>query len=202
MAISALAVLAFVSLGGPPADAEVKRVGWVVQQVGAATSERAGHRVILAIGASVYRADVIRTAEDGRVKVEFADGTIVAVGGGGELVVAEYAVDGDDRLGAILSLLRGIIRATVAAALPSAEFEVETRAAVASVRSTDFMVEAEDGHSAVVVLDGRVAVAAGAGAVVLGPGEGTDVDQGASPTQPKSWGRKRVDSFIARTRLP
>jgi hypothetical protein len=204
--VACLCLLALIGLyAAPPAIAGPARVGEIIGQSGQATVERVNGTVGLAIGAAVYESDRIVTGPDGRIKVRFKDGTIVAVSNDSELVVADYVTDKDrDRVGAVLSLLLGILRATVAGGGAQGGFEIETRIAVASVRSTDFMVEAKGGHAAVVVLDGTVEVAgAGTGStVILEPGEGTDVEAGAPPGTPKRWGQARVDAFLARTAVP
>jgi hypothetical protein len=52
----------------------------------------------------------------------------------------------------------------------------------------------------VLVLQGRVAVRRprGGNQVVLGPGEGVDVDPGSEPLAVKRWGQPRIDALLAR----
>ena len=180
-------------------------VGKVVDQRGAVTVIRQDRAVALVIGAPVFRRDQIHTGADSRVKLELIDGTVLAIGSGSQLTVAEYVTDGDQgRLQGAISLLLGILRATVATGLSPGAFDVESRAAVASVRSTDFIMEATNGHCAVLVIEGEVAVSptsAGTGeGVTLDAGQGTDVETDSPPTEPKIWGQSRVDAFLARTR--
>ena len=60
--------------------------------------------------------------------------------------------------------------------------------------------------TAIVALEGQVAIRniepAVAGEVVLGPGEGTTVNDSAPPTTPTVWGDARRNQFIARTTVP
>jgi len=81
---------------------------------------------------------------------------------------------------------------------------VTTGTAIASVRSTDWVIEAKPDDTAVFVVDGRVQVVnrGQTGGVLLYPGFGTDVRPDSPPTTPKRWGQARVDSALARTRLP
>ena len=79
-------------------------------------------------------------------------------------------------------------------------FEVTTPQAIAAVRGTKWAVDAADDKTSVFVARGRVAVGRSAGGgprVVLGPGEGVDVE----PTGPlivKRWAPARVAALMAR----
>jgi ferric-dicitrate binding protein FerR (iron transport regulator) len=78
-------------------------------------------------------------------------------------------------------------------------FKVLTPQAIAAVRGTKWAVDAADGKTSVFVADGRVGVsrrARGRG-VVLGPGEGVDVEATGS-LEVKRWGQPRIDALMAR----
>ena len=79
-------------------------------------------------------------------------------------------------------------------------FEVTTPQAIAAVRGTKWAVDSKDARASVLVLRGQVAVRrpAGAGQVVLGPGQGVDVDPGTDPLVVKRWPQPRVDALLAR----
>jgi len=79
-------------------------------------------------------------------------------------------------------------------------FEVTTPQAIAAVRGTKWAVDAQETRTSVLVLRGRVAVRrpAGAGQVVLGPGQGVDVDPGTDPLVVKTWAPARVTALLAR----
>src|SRR5205085_8225101 len=79
-------------------------------------------------------------------------------------------------------------------------FEVTTPQAIAAVRGTKWAVDVQETRTSVLVLRGRVAVRrpAGAGPVVLGPGQGVDVDQGTAPLVVKRWQPARVAALLAR----
>ncbi|MET0720718.1 MAG: FecR domain-containing protein [Tardiphaga sp.] len=79
-------------------------------------------------------------------------------------------------------------------------FEVITPQAIAAVRGTKWAVDAEGAKTSVFVDTGRVAVrrVAAPGQVVLGPGEGVDVDGGTAPLEVKRWGAPRVAALMAR----
>ncbi|WP_061023103.1 FecR domain-containing protein [Bradyrhizobium sp. CCH5-F6] len=78
-------------------------------------------------------------------------------------------------------------------------FKVLTPQAIAAVRGTKWAVDVADAKTSVFVADGRVGVsrrARGRG-VVLGPGEGVDVEA-TGPLTVKTWGQPRVDALMAR----
>ena len=79
-------------------------------------------------------------------------------------------------------------------------FEAITPQAIAAVRGTKWAVDAEGAKTSVFVDSGRVAVrrVAAPGQVVLGPGEGVDVDSGATPLGVKRWPAPRVAALLAR----
>ncbi|MDJ0948106.1 MAG: FecR family protein [Alphaproteobacteria bacterium] len=189
---------------GHPAAAEMRQVGEILLSRGAVTAERTDGPVALAPGAPIYLADQIVTGPKARAKLRFSGGTVVALGAESRLNVAEYASEAGQRESSILSLLGGILRITVSPTNRPARFDLQTQTAVASARSTDFIVEARPETSAVFVIEGRVAVARpdGRDEVELDPGFGTDVAAGAAPKAPKKWGQKRVEDVLARTHVP
>ncbi|WP_291865897.1 FecR domain-containing protein [Bradyrhizobium sp.] len=79
-------------------------------------------------------------------------------------------------------------------------FQVTTPQAIAAVRGTKWAVDVQATRTSVLVLRGRVAVRrpAGAGQVVLGPGDGVDVDPGTAALVVKRWPQPRVDALLAR----
>ena len=79
-------------------------------------------------------------------------------------------------------------------------FKVLTPQAIAAVRGTRWAVDVADTKTSVFVANGRVGVtrrAARGRGVVLGPGEGVDVEA-TGPLTVKTWGRPRVDALMAR----
>ena len=78
-------------------------------------------------------------------------------------------------------------------------FKVLTQQAIAAVRGTRWAVDVADAKTSVFVADGRVGVShrtRGRG-VVLGPGEGVDVEA-TGPLTVKQWGQPRIDALMAR----
>lgn len=79
-------------------------------------------------------------------------------------------------------------------------FRVTTPQAIAAVRGTKWAVDAQETRTSVLVLRGQVAVRRprGAGQVVLGAGDGVDVEPGTAPLVIKRWPQPRVDALLAR----
>jgi len=80
------------------------------------------------------------------------------------------------------------------------KFQVNTPQAIAAVRGTRWAVDVAEGKTSVFVVHGRVNVGRRSGAdrqVVLGPGEGVDVEASA-PLVVKRWAPARVSALMAR----
>jgi hypothetical protein len=104
--------------------------------------------------------------------------------GGGVTIVAENGArftlldrDGNGRVDSV-ELSSKALLLEVPKKAGGNRFEVMTPQAIAAVRGTKWAVDTTEGKSSVFVVNGRVSVArrAGANRVVLGPGEGVDVE--------------------------
>jgi hypothetical protein len=187
----------------------VRSIGLVGELVGQCLVSRHGETEPrpLTLGAELYEGDSVRTAAGARLKLEFIDGSVVQLGEGTELALEWFLYAPEEQTqNVLLQASAGIFRVIAELLLPRSAFVVQTATAAASVRGTDWIVEAAPGATAIVVLDGRVAVrnaaAAVPGEVVLQPGEGTTVEAGLAPRPPSVWGDARRNSFIARTAVP
>jgi hypothetical protein len=183
-----------------PGPARAETVGRVVEQAGDVFFVRDGEAALLHPGDDLAAEDRIVTAPKAKVVIRFEDGSLCAIGPDSEVLLADLAAP----QGGWLDLVHGIVRLILAPGDRAAEAGVRTRAAVASVRSTEFIVDATLNHAAVFVATGTVVVTGrltGA-SVTLGPGEGTDVRLREVPTAPKRWGEKRVQDVMARTVVP
>jgi len=77
-------------------------------------------------------------------------------------------------------------------------FQVITPQTIAAVRGTKWAVDSAEGKTSDFVVNGRVSVARRAGrGVVLGPGQGVDVEA-TSPLTVKRWAPARVAALMAR----
>ena len=203
--LTALRVVAFslivFGVCAPVSAEEEDAVGQVVRQQGPVTALRQSVPRALRLGAPVYRGDRIITGVASKIEIEFSDGFALSVGSDSDVEIIEFARGGRNR--GSLSLLFGIIRTSLSD-LWTDGFVVRTRAAIASVRSTDWVSEAREDRSSVFVVSGSVEVTGVADGtrVLLSQDEGTDVKIGGAPTPPKRWGSARVDDVLSRTRLP
>jgi ferric-dicitrate binding protein FerR (iron transport regulator) len=79
-------------------------------------------------------------------------------------------------------------------------FQVITPQAIAAVRGTKWAVDVEQSKSSVFVVTGRVAVRRpnSKAGVILGPGEGVDVEEGSGPLTVRRWPAERVSALMAR----
>jgi hypothetical protein len=203
-------VLLLVVLGAGPAGAQApEAIGSVSALTGQAQVTSAGQSQArpLAPGAEVFEGDRIRTAPDAKLRLSLEDGSVLTLGAATELSLNRfhYAPERAAR-NVLLEVPRGIIRVLVELLVAHSTFEVQSNTAVASVRGTEWIAEAAADATAIVALDGRVAVRNAqpeiAGEVVLFPGDGTTVRPAQPPPAPTQWGAARKNAFIERTALP
>ena len=183
--------------------AEPHTVGTVSRLVGTPSILRGGQQLAAARGMTLHEGDRVVTGAGGRLEITAADGSTITVGEQTTVVLTRFVAPGDAGPGqGLLDLVEGILRLNLPG--PWNCFEVITATAVASVRGTDWLIDAQGAeNTAVFVAKGSVEVQniARTGAVLLYPGFGTDVKAGALPTTPKLWAKKRVDAALARTAI-
>lgn len=161
---------------------------------------RRGEQMPLEPNMAVADTDEVLTFPQGRVRLRFADGSLLTVGPNSRCLIA-FHQRRVDREGDFLQLIEGILRVFTAEAAADS-LKVRTRSAIATPRGTEWIVERTPDSTAVFVVDGQVAVrGAGDVLVLLSPGEGTDVPDGQPPGAPKRWGQARVDDVLERTTL-
>lgn len=186
----------------------VRAVGEVSAVVGEATVVRFRdtNEEPVDVGTELFEGDRLHTASDAKLRIALHDGSILQLGADTQLTL-EWVLHAPDldQQSVLLSMTTGILRSIVEALLPVSMFRLETTTAVTSVRGTDWIVEAAPEASAIVALEGEVAVGNVAedvpGEVTLGPGEGTSVTPGEPPNPPSVWGDARRNDFIARTAI-
>jgi hypothetical protein len=202
-ALPVLAITAGIAFGAPVSAQEAAPCH-VTRQVGVATLMHGSSSVPATVGAPVSAGDRIVTGEGGRVELTCGDGSVIVLGERTNASLAIFQIEGDRPLKRLLRLIGGILRLNAPASGAEDRFEVMTDTAVASVRSTHWIVDAKPDTTGVFVQEGRVAVTSldVPASVILDPGFGTDVARGAAPTTPKRWGQARIDDVLARTALP
>lgn len=175
-------------------------VGRVTRQVGTALVVRGQATEPLAVGAEILVTDRLITQAGSRLEITFTDGTLTVLGPSTDVAVATFVLAGDSRGEGVLSMLSGVVRATVAPG--SGGFAIEGRVAVASVRSTELIVEVVEDRMSVLSLEGIVDVRHEGETVGLEPGVGVDVRAGEPLPEPRAWAAPRVADVVARTTLP
>lgn len=185
-----------------PVDLET--VALVEAISGRAVLQRGSASLTVEAGQEIQRLDEILTSGDGRLRLAFRDGTVITVGPNSRVLVQYYldALNLQDERPRFLTLVFGILRASVPK-ISSLGWSVETRAAIASSRSTEWIVEADAETTSVLVLGGRVEVADTQGSqILLTGGEGVDVTLSQPMAdQPIRWNETRVIEAVERTTL-
>ena len=184
-----------------------ERIGQVAALQGQATVQHDGssQATLLSGQSPVYRADIIRTFDASKIKLVLIDGTELTLGERGVMTLSQLVYTPQTHQG-VVHIAQGFFRAVTQKVLPHTAFEVRTATAVAAVRGTQWLGEVTPEATAIVVLQGKVAVvhaqASIRGQVVLTPGLGTDVQGKRPPTAPKPWAEERVAKLLRATALP
>ena len=178
-------------------------VGEVLALVGTATVTRESGSLPLAEGAVVFAEDRVTTGVSSRIEIGLSDGSTLTIGESSRVFLPRFAPNPGGG-NALLELLEGILRIDLMPDGVWRSFDVRTYTAVASVRSTEWVIEAKTATTGVFVVRGQVQVTdrVGRGAVLLDAGFGSDVAFGALPTPAKRWGAARAASAVARTSMP
>lgn len=178
--------------------------GRIVRSTGAVSITSQTQARTASPGLVVSRGDRVVTGADGRAEISGIDGTTIVIGPGSQVTITQYSASASRARSVLLDLLQGIVRLIVTAAGPGYTVEVRTPTAVASVRSTEWIVDAAADNTGVLAIDGRVEVVgqSGSNGVVLTAGQGTDVRRGATPTPAVPWGAARIQDVLSRTRSP
>jgi hypothetical protein len=192
-----------------PARAQSAAVGMVTELVGVAVvaRDRASAPEALAVGAELFEGDRIRTHAGARLRLRLRDGSVLTCGEATDVQLDWVLYDAEaDARSVLLSVPLGIVRAVVELLRPTSMYEMRTNTAVISVRGSQWIAEAQPDATAILALEGEIAVRNAdpdvPGAVALGPGEGVTVAAGAPPPAPTVWGAARRESFLERTAVP
>ncbi len=136
---------------------EVKPVGRVVVATGEVTLERASAAVVQAsiagpagrarVGDLVYQGDVVATGADGRVGINFIDGTSFNLSSNARMVLNEFVYDpGSTSNSTLLNLTKGTFTFVAGKVAKTGDMKVDTPVATMGIRGTTPRVEiADDG---------------------------------------------------------
>lgn len=186
---------------GSGAHAAGEPVGYVAAVEGSAVIRRAQAELPAVAGAIVNDDDRLLTRAASRLLVVLDTGGRIVVGPDStialEILMASGRTDGR-----IVRILQGIMRIGVDGDDADA-LRTVSPTAIAAARSTEWTMEFTDGNTAVLALEGIVAVTgqANGATVLLEPGFGTDVPAGGAPSEPTPWGEARAEDARMRTML-
>lgn len=137
----------FVALAMLATAAYANDVGQIKTAKGAVHIERDGQKLPAAVGAKVRAADTVVTGADSSVGITFVDNSLLSAGPNSTLAIERYAFDPTTHGGAFdTRLSRGtlsVVSGKIARQTPGA-MTVKTPAAILGVRSTEFVVRAEE----------------------------------------------------------
>ncbi|RXT23967.1 TonB-dependent receptor [Rhizobium leguminosarum] len=132
---------------------------------------------VVDINQDLLTGDVLRTNANGQLAIVFSDHTQVRLGRNSSLQVKKMAASGDT----VLNLQSGTIWAR--AERGGQGLTVETPAAAAAIRGTDWTMTVEGAKTSMIVLEGRVALSNPQGSVEVNEGEGAVATIGQAPTK-------------------
>ncbi|MGG7578514.1 FecR domain-containing protein [Rhizobium sp. Nf11,1] len=130
---------------------------------------------VVDINQDLLTGDVLRTNANGQLAIVFSDHTQVRLGRNSSLQVKKMAASGDT----VLNLQSGTIWAR--AERGGQGLTVETPAAAAAIRGTDWTMTVEGAKTSMIVLEGRVALSNPQGSVDVSAGEGAVASIGQAP---------------------
>lgn len=165
--------------GAMPLLALANEVATVIGVRGQASVTQGGHARPVEKDLAIEAGAVIRTEAAGRVKLRFADGSVVVVGDASAFRVDHMTLDAAGKrssAGFVLDI--GLVGQVVAPG-PSGSWSVRTPTAVTAVRGTEFVVE--------VTADRLTEVQIRAGQVVVepvAPPKGVRLPMGLPPARP------------------
>ena len=192
--ILAVALLAAISLAVTPVLSDAASRSCAVDGI-EGVDARAWHGGLwmpLAVGISVPSEAKIATGLDSRVNIRCDDGITVTIGPGTEVNLERLVGPSGPESSTIVQLVRGIV-GIIAPNGTWGLFQVRTPVAIASVRSTEWLVEHGDiDGTAVFVRKGVVEVDSDGNAVSLAPGDGITISRTRAMSQVKQWGAERI----------
>src|SRR5262245_47561434 len=198
-ALGALSLFLAAPGGAQPAAQTAAPVAHVVALEGTAVVVHFGNaeQLPLAVKDPLLRADTVHTRAGSKARIAFEDETVITLGELASLRVTQIAEPG--RGSTRLTVLAGAARFVIKPAPGRALVETWTPTAIAAVRGTQYIVEVTADATAVLVVDGSVAVSNWRpdvrGTVVLRPGQGTTVRADQAPQPPAQWGEPRRRSI-------
>jgi hypothetical protein len=128
----------------------------------------------------------VKTPSGGHATITFFDGSTIELEGGTEITLSELGLDGTashisigQSVGKTVSRVKKLLD-------PASSYEIETPAAIAAVRGTEFYVSVtKNGVTTIGSIEGPVGVTAQGVEIELAAGERTTVQPGKPPGEPE-----------------
>jgi hypothetical protein len=154
----------------------------------------------------VFQEDIIETDRASKVRITLTDATVISLAEQSRLELKQFSHDARQQTrSGRLAISLGVFRAILKEIIPSSTFEVITPTTVAAIRGTDFMGEVTADSTAIVVLEGTVAVSNVRswfrGLSTLSPGMGTTVRSDGPPSTPTKWSESRIEGLLRATAI-
>jgi hypothetical protein len=139
----------------PAVEDLAKPIGKVVTATGSVTIERANATVIqakvagdagqLKAGDFVYQGDVVQTGADGRLGINFTDGTAFNLSSNARMALSEFVYDRDGKPNSTLfNLTKGTFTFVAGKIAKTGDMKIDTPVATLGVRGTTPHVEISD----------------------------------------------------------
>ena len=123
-------------------------VGTVLQAAGRAVIVHSGERTGYSArsGLALYRGDALMTGEVGKLRLRLTDGSIITLSGGSRLELSRHVFEaGAKTRSSFLDMIVGKIRYLIRelSGFKRSEFRIRTPTAIAGIRGSDFIIEAD-----------------------------------------------------------
>jgi hypothetical protein len=187
---------------------QAKSIGQVTALEGKATVLRQGKFAPepLTLQKPVFQEDIIETDRASKVRITLTDATVISLAEQSRLELKQFSHNARQQTrSGRLAVSLGVFRAILKEMIASPNFEVTTPTAVAAIRGTDLMGEVTADSTAMVVLEGTVAVSnirpRFGGQASLTPGMGTTVRSDGPPSTPTKWSESRIEGLLRATTI-
>ena len=200
----AAALAAVLTLGASGAALAQDRAPCIAARVvGDASVQRGATTQPVRPAMPLRQGDQLVTGAGGRVEMRCPDGSSLVVGERSTVRLSIFITDQRPQ-NAVVELLEGIVRTLLPGGHTWERFDIVTRTAVASVRSTIWIVDVKADSTGIFVENGNVLVSSRAdqAQIYLPASYGVDIGVQSAPLEMRVWGAPRVEDVRARTRLP
>lgn len=203
-------LLCIIGLGIAAQTGQAADAGVILATAGTVEIQRGEQKLVAERKSALQVHDEIRTGDNARAQLRFADGTVTTLGAntGFRIKAFSWNEKKPEKASAQFELLTGAFRTVTGKVLDGkgSEFGVQTPVGVIGIRGTDFWggyLEADAVD--VLLIDGKhaVEVSNASGKVMLEkPGQGTTLKGDQSALAVKEWPQAKVDRAVATITWP